>query len=131
MRDEHGRYRSAKAIEDSSPSWALGCSKCTLGIVSAPELTGACELYLERLVQMLDVTVEFCECKAGVRYRRFLERRYDFLMQEARKHPLMQQHARNNSHLDIQIARNAMSNSYGYVKAPASERVPTIHFETV
>lgn len=98
--------------------WARGCDKCKFGIASAPELTGACELYLERLVQAIDGDITFCDCKAGVRFRVFLLNRFQFLKEEARKDSRMASFVEKKSHPDIEIARRAMASSYGMVKVP-------------
>lgn len=115
--------------------WARGCPDCKFGIVSAPELTGACELYLERLIQALDKQVEFCKCKAGTRQRSYLLNRRQMLIEEARTHPLMQQYAQQLTHPDIEIARHAIMHSYEMAKVPTVRYVepappappPTVH----
>lgn len=121
MRDEQGRYLNLKPIADNGPSWACGCSKCSFGIVSAPELTGVASLYLERMIQAKDGTLLFCACMAGQRYRVGLLNRYQALIEEARRNPLMQDAAQQLTHPDIEDARNAMYAAY------AAAPPPTIH----
>lgn len=99
-------------------AWARGCGKCKHGIANAPELTGACELYLERLVQALDNELTFCACQAGVAYRAFLLNRFEFLKREAKKDPRMADFAERKTHPDIEAARKCIGSSYGYVKVP-------------
>lgn len=98
--------------------WARGCAKCKHGIVSAPELTRACELYMERLIQALDKQIIFCECDAGTRYRAYLLNRRQVLLEEARRSPFMQQHAARLTHPEIDAARNAILHSYEMAKPP-------------
>lgn len=123
MRDIHGRYTTLKEISDNGPSWARGCPNCQHGIVSAPELTGACSLHLERLVQAVGKQLVFCECKAGQAYRVTLLNLRQGLIEEARKDPRMQEQAHRLTHPDIEVARAAVEAAY--VMAPA----PTIHYE--
>lgn len=115
MRD---RYKSLKELTEVSPDWANGCDQCKAGIVSSPALTGACELYLERLVQAIDGDIHFCDCKAGIRYRVFLKNRLLFLRAEAKQHKQMGGYAERGSHPDIENARKAIQSSAAYVKAP-------------
>lgn len=97
-------------------AWARGCSKCKYGIVSAPELTGSCELYLERLVQAMNGDITFCTCKAGDCYDIGLRNRRQALIEEARRR--YPNHAARSTHPDIESARSAVAHSYAYVKAP-------------
>lgn len=103
--------------------WAAGCDKCKYGIVSAPELTGACELYMERLVQAIAQEITFCECEAGKRARQFLLNRRQKLIEEARRDPRMAAQAMRLSHPDIEISTHNIAHSYAM-------RVPTIHLDT-
>lgn len=103
--------------------WGRGCEQCAYGIVDAPTLTGACEVYLERLVQMIDGALNFCSCRAGSRYRAFLLNRFQFLKEEARRDHRMTAFVALNSHPDIESARRAMDSSYGMMK------MPSIHWE--
>lgn len=98
--------------------WGRGCKECKCGLVGAPELTGACEVYLERLVQAIDGDLEFCACQAGTRYRAFLANRFLFLKGEAKRDRRMAQFVAQNSHPDIESARRAMDGSYGMLKMP-------------
>lgn len=107
--------------KESIKHWAAGCDKCERGIVSAPPLTGACETYLERLVQALAKEIVFCDCQAGTRYRAFLLNRNQILREEAKRHPLMVQYAQRGTHLDIEVAKLAIEHSY------LMGSVPTIH----
>lgn len=109
--------------KESHKHWAAGCEKCQHGIVSAPPLTGACELYLERLAQALAKEIVFCECRAGKQYYAFLLHRHAFLLREAKHHPLMAAYAQRGTHLDIEVAKQAVENSY------AMAGVPTIRYE--
>lgn len=99
-------------------NWAHGCTRCKYGISAAPDLTGACELYLERLVQHLHGDIAYCDCRAGSRYEVYLRNRRQMLLEEARRSPNMQAHARRLTHPDIETAEYAISNSYGMLKAP-------------
>lgn len=105
--------------------WARGCAKCKYGIASAPELTRACELHLERLVQMLAGEITFCECQAGIRYHVFLRNRHRKLIEEARRDPRMQAYAAKLTHPDIEVAKSNISVSYAMAQFS-----PTVHFET-
>lgn len=125
MRDRHGRYLELKAISDNGPAWARGCPKCEFGLISAPELTGACELHMERLCQAINKQLTFCDCQAGTRYRVFLLNRRQKLLEEARQDPRMQEQARRLSHPDIDVAQARINKSYEY--APA----PTVHLDDV
>lgn len=104
--------------------WARGCDKCKFGIVSAPELTGAASLYLERMVQAIDGDLHFCDCRAGTRYRASLLNRRQMLIEEARRDPRMVEYAKDRTHPDIEATRLAMMEGYGKM-----HRVPTMHFE--
>lgn len=120
MRDIHGRYTTAKAIEANGPTWSRGCPSCTCGIVLAPEITGAAPLYLERLVQAIDGDITFCTCEAGKAYRVSLLNRRQKLIEEARQDTRMVESAREKTHPDIENARLAMS-------VVLAARTPTIH----
>lgn len=98
--------------------WGRGCANCKYGMVAAPELTGACEVYLERLVQAIDGDLTFCTCQAGTRYRVFLLNRFQFLKEEARKDGRMAAFIELKSHPDIESARHSMQGSYGMAKMP-------------
>lgn len=93
-------------------AWARGCSKCKYGIASSPELTGTCELYLERLVQAMNGDITFCDCKAGVAYRSGLLNRRLILLDEAKRDPLMASFAERKTHPDIEQAERALRHSY-------------------
>lgn len=124
MRDTHGRYVDVKTIRDNGPTWAHGCANCKRGIVTAPELTGACEMYLERLVQAVDGDIVFCECQAGQSYRISLRTRYQKLVEEAKRHPLMGEFVKRKTHPDIDSARWAMAQSVGTM-----HQAPSVHFD--
>lgn len=109
----------------SDQQWAAGCSKCKHGIASAPELTGACELYLERLVQAIAHDITFCDCMAGGRYRVFLLNRRQILIEEARKDKRMVKYAALNTHPEIEWAQARVVESYSMLK------MPTIHYEEI
>lgn len=104
--------------------WAAGCDKCSYGYVSAPELTGACELYLERLVQAIAKELVFCECQAGVRARVYLLNRRQKLIEEARRDPRMAAQAQRLTHPDIEVAQWRVAESY------IMAQPPTIHLDT-
>lgn len=123
MRDVHGRYSNTKPVTELVPEWADGCDNCTCGVVSAPELTGAAPLYLERMVQHLDKSITFCDCRAGRAYYASLGNRYRKLVEEARKDKRMAEWAARTSHPDIDSARQAVHAAYEAVKPP------TVHFE--
>ena len=124
MRDVRGRYLNSVPVAESVPAWASGCDQCSCGIVSAPELTGVANLYMERMVQAKDGTLTFCSCQAGQRYRVALLNRYQYLIEEARRHPSMQEAARQLTHPDIANTRAAMHAAYE--AAPP----PTVHAAT-
>lgn len=90
---------------DESPRYAEGCGSCSFGILSAPELSGAVEFYLERLAQMLDGEIEFCDCQAGAHYRISLMNREQKLIEEARGDQRMGDSANRGTHPDIESAR--------------------------
>lgn len=98
--------------------WAAGCANCSYGIVNPPERTGACELYLERLVQAIDGDLTFCTCRAGKACYANLKNRLLFLRSEAKRDPRMASFAERNTHPDIEAARRAMQSGYEFVKAP-------------
>lgn len=98
--------------------WARGCPKCKFGIVSAPEFTGACERYLERLVQAVDGDITFCDCQAGTRYRVYLANRFLLLMDEVKKKGNLAKWIGRKTHPDIETAREAMHRGYSYAKPP-------------
>lgn len=102
--------------------WAFGCPKCKYGIVAAPELTRACDLHMERLVQAITKQIEFCDCKAGIRYHVYLKNRWRMLIEEARrmapKDNRMLAAAGRQSHPDIEIAMHAIEKSYAMLPAP-------------
>lgn len=98
--------------------WARGCPQCKYGILSAPELTGAGSLYLERLVQAIDGDLQFCTCRAGERYKNALRNRLLALRSEAKRDKRMASFVERNTHPDIESTRHAMQNKTGYVKAP-------------
>lgn len=124
MRDTHGRYTSLKEITDNGPDWAAGCPNCKFGIVSAPELTGAAPLYMERMVQHLDKSLVFCDCRAGKAHYAALGNRYRKLIEEARKDKRLTDFAARTSHPDIEMARRAIYDAY------ASAPPPTVHYDT-
>lgn len=107
----------------SENDWARGCPKCKFGIVTAPELTRACELHMERLVQALGKEIEFCDCQAGTRYRVFLLNRRQILIEEARRDSRMSSYATKLTHPDIEVARQAIMQNYAML------RVPTVHYD--
>lgn len=102
----------------SDNHWASGCEHCHYGYVSAPELTGACSLHLERLVQAINKQLTFCECRAGQYGRKFLLDLRQKLIEEARKDPRMQEQARRLTHPDIEIAQSLVTRSYMMMPAP-------------
>lgn len=104
------------------PDWAKGCESCDHGIVLAPEITGAVEFYLERLVQAVDGDITFCECRAGQAYRVSLLNRHRKLIEDAKQDTRMVESARNKTHPDIENARQAILHHYGKMHQP-----PTIH----
>lgn len=106
---------------DSEHQWATGCASCAYGIVSAPELTGACSLYMERIVLMTAGDIEFCECRAGKAHHAALLNRRQKLIEEARKDPRMAEQAARLSHVEIDLARHLLG---------AGRGVPSIRFES-
>jgi hypothetical protein len=111
------RHVTPKTIAEIGPEWAKGCDKCSYGLVSAPEMTGADAYYLERLVQAIDGDLHFCTCKAGLAYRSSLLNRRAKLIEEARKDARMREQADSRTHPDIQSAQTAVH----------AARVPTVH----
>lgn len=103
----------------SSNHWAAGCALCNYGIVSAPELTGAVELHMERLVQHIAGDITYCTCQAGTRYKVYLMNRRQKLIEEARKDARMEAQAKRLTHPDIEIAMHNIGNSY--------RGMPTMH----
>ncbi len=99
-------------------AWSEGCASCSYGIVAAPEITGACEFYLERLAQALGGDITFCDCRAGTNYRENLLRRHRKFIEEARKDPRMVEQAKRGTHPDLDQAMSAI----------AAKRVPTVRF---
>jgi hypothetical protein len=123
MRDIHGRYSETKPVEDYAPEWAVGCEHCVYGIASAPDLTGAVSISMERLVQAIDKDLVFCACTAGVRYRNYLRNLHQKLIEEARRLPMMQEQTGRNTHPDIEMSRQKIIAVH--LQAPA----PTMHME--
>lgn len=123
MRDVNGRYTSLKSIMELGPDWSHGCPKCKYGIVDAPQLTGAAPLYMERMVQHLDKSLVFCDCRAGKAHYAALGNRYRKLIEEARKDKRLADFAARTSHPDIEMARRAIYDAY------ASAPAPTVHYE--
>lgn len=107
------------------PEWANGCEHCKFGIVLAPEITGAVEFYLERLVQAIDGDITFCSCQAGIYYRSALLNRRQKLLDDAKHDPRMQESASRRTHPDIENARQAMLENMGKMH----HEPPTIHYE--
>lgn len=120
MRDIRGRYLDTKPIEDNGPTWARGCPACTCGIVSAPELTGASSLYLERLVQAIDGDITFCVCQAGQSYRVSLLNRRQEIIEQARRDAKATAIVGTSNPIDI--ARAA-------IQTAQAQRVPTMRLE--
>lgn len=112
------RHATPELPRSNENEWALGCDNCRYGLVSPPERSGACELYLERLVQAIDGDLTFCTCRAGKANRANLLNRFEFLKREAKKDGRMVSFAERGSHPDIEAARRAMQSGYAYVKAP-------------
>lgn len=123
MRDDRGRYLDLKDICANGPSWASGCPSCHYGIVSAPDLTGAVSIYLERVVQMISKQIVFCECQAGTRQHSNLKNQRMKLIEEARRDPRMQDYAKRLTHPDIEGAERLITSSY--LMKPA----PTMHLD--
>lgn len=102
----------------SDNEWAGGCDKCKYGIVSSPTMTGACNLYLERLVQFIARQIDFCTCQAGIRYRVHLQNVRQKLIEEARGDPRMVESAKRLSHPEIEMAEWQITASYLMMPAP-------------
>lgn len=123
MRDIHGRYHTLKEITEFGPDWARGCENCECGITNAPDLTGACSFYLERIVQALETKgAIFCGCRAGLAARSNLLNKRQALIEEARKDPRMLVQAMAQTHPDIEHAKRKVDEA-------RAMNVPTIHFE--
>lgn len=54
-------------------AWAYGCHLCHFGIQQAPEIHSSQALYVQRAVQAGMGDITFCDCQAGVTYRRYLQ----------------------------------------------------------
>jgi hypothetical protein len=108
----------------AAPHWAYGCEHCKYGIKSAPALTGACEIYLERLVQAIERTLVFCECTAGQKYRSYLLHTRARLIREAQHAKNMGDYGKRNTHPEIEWAQARMLGGFEMATS-----VPTIHFE--
>jgi hypothetical protein len=123
---------SAYLPQASDSQWAAGCEHCHYGIVSAPDLTGAVSLYLERLVQAISKQLVFCECQAGTRLHSNLLNVRQKLIEEARRDPRMADFAKRLTHPDIECAQRLITESYLFAPAPTmhmeqAKRVPTVH----
>ncbi len=114
-------------VETVDNSWAKGCKSCTYGIVAAPEITGACEFYLERLAQAINGDITFCDCRAGTSYRVSLLNRRQKLIEEARKYPRMVEQAKRSTHPDILSAQVLILEKFAKMQ---HDKVPTVHFVT-
>jgi hypothetical protein len=121
MRDERGRYISTAAIVDLGPEWASGCPSCEFGIVHT-DLTGAVNLYLERIVQANESKgAIFCGCRAGVAARSNLRNVIQSRIEEARRGT--EPGARvATTHSDITIAKQKVAEA-------RAKSVPTVHFD--
>lgn len=102
-----------KRVSDYVPGafgndWARGCDKCKFGVASSAPLTGATNLYLERLVQAQDGDLTFCTCRAGHMQRQYLRRLYT-----------------KTDATDLAIARRNVEHARETMLAP------TIHMEAV
>ncbi len=104
---------------------AHGCASCSYGIVAAPEITGACEFYLERLAQALNGDITFCDCRAGTNYHANLLKRHRKFVEEARRDPRMVEQAKRGTHPDIEQAQVLMLERFGKMH---HDKVPTIRF---
>jgi hypothetical protein len=124
MRDVHGRYQNQKPLTELAPAWACGCEHCHYGLVDAPPLTGAANLYLERVVQAIDKMLTFCTCQAGQRYRASLLNRRQAMIEEARRDPRLSKFAARLSHPDIENTRYEMHKAM-----ELAADIPTFHFE--
>lgn len=113
---------SSSALLTSGPEWSHGCEHCSHGIVIAPEPSGACEFYLERIVQMRAGDIVFCECRAGLAYHAALRNRQQERIEEARKDPRMAEQAQRLTHPDIEIAAWRL-------RGKADAGIPSMHFE--
>jgi len=103
-------------------AWAMGCEQCSYGFSYAPPLTNKLEVYMQRMVQMIDEELEFCTCKAGTRYRAHLLNVRQRFLEEARKDHRMAEYAKRQSHPEIERARRLLRDA-----TPE----PTIHYEGV
>lgn len=109
----------AEGGETTSEGKRANIKKCKYGIVSSPTMTGACNLYLERLVQFNAKQIVFCACQAGIRYRVHLQNVRQKLIEEARSDPRMQESARRLTHPEIEMAEWQITASYLMMPAPA------------
>lgn len=59
------------------PDWAIGCDKCTYGLINPPPLDVAdTSTYLIRTYQAANGRLDFCDCQAGQSYRQYLRGMY-------------------------------------------------------
>jgi hypothetical protein len=106
------------------PEWAHGCAGCVCGLVDPPPLPNLGRGYgipLERLGQYKLSMFTTCECRAGQARKAGLlnlERKY---IEEAKRHPMMQEFAKDGTHPDIVSVMNLI-----VMEMPA----PTIHMDT-
>lgn len=113
--------RDVKVVVPEQYAWAEGCGCCESGLVNAPDLIPVDSLLMERLGQHKLGMLEFCACPAGMNYRARLENYERMLVSEAKRHPLMGEHAKRDSHRDIDAVMNLIVKNL-----PA----PTMHYES-
>jgi hypothetical protein len=92
-------------VKKEGMEWASGCSKCKHGIISAPPLTNACTIHMERLIQHIDGAVVYCNCRAGDCADRLMQRRWANYLIDARTDADQAEYAKNDTHLEIEIFR--------------------------
>ncbi len=119
-------------LEKMDAKWAMGCDKCEYGLVSPPTIPPvAASVYMVRLVQATNKDLTFCDCQAGVNYRKYLLHHLGKLRHEAKANVKgefnMARFAERNTHPDIETIRQAMAlvapTVHG-VPEPPRERVP-------
>lgn len=114
-------------ISKKGTEWALGCPECRFGIVNSPELTRACELYMERLVQHADGEITYCKCRAGEAAHKRSQQYWAMLLVDARTDADLVEAARRDTHPQIEIARDRIHLARAEGEMPDA---PPIHLDS-
>jgi hypothetical protein len=110
-----------EVMRNAGVDWSAGCGKCRCGYLSAPELTRAADLWVERLVQHIDGEITYCDCRAGQAAQKHCGNRWEALLREARTDANMSAYSEKYSHPEIEIARDAIHKARRLALVPKPE----------